>query len=262
MNKRQYLGDVAVQLSGKVAVVTGSSRGLGKAIAIGFAREGASIVIAARTEAEGRIPGTIYETAEKIKAIGQRVLAVRCDVTSEESVNNMVQRALDHFGHIDILVNNVGAAYYPPLLETPLKRWELVIRINLIGTFLCAKAVLPKLVEQSRGSIINISSVSATERGSSITGIAYGVSKAGIERFTWGLAAEVGKYSIAVNALKPKGVVNTEGMRFMLPDEDRSQWVSPDRMVKAAIFLAAQDGKGVTGTVAFDEKICAWHGLT
>jgi len=251
-----------MKLSNKVAIVTGSSRGLGKAIAIGFAGEGASVVIAARTEVEGPMPGTIYKTAEEIEALGQRAIAVRCDVTSEESVNNMVQKALAQFGHIDILVNNAGIAYYPPVVETPLKRWELVIRVNLIGAFLCTKAVLPKMVEQRRGSIINITSVSATERGPSVTGVAYGVSKAGLERFTWGLATEVGKYNIAVNALKPKGVVDTEGMRFMLPDEDRSQWVSPDMMVKAAIFLAAQDATGVTGTVAFDEEICVWHGLT
>lgn len=251
-----------MKLSNKVAIVTGSSRGLGKAIAIGFAGEGASVVIAARTEAEGPMPGTIYKTAEEIEALGQRAIAVRCDVTSEESVNNMVQKALAQFGHIDILVNNAGIAYYPPVVETPLKRWELVIRVNLIGAFLCTKAVLPKMVEQRRGSIINITSVSATDRGPSVTGVAYGVSKAGLERFTWGLATEVGKYNIAVNALKPKGVVDTEGMRFMLPDEDRSQWVSPDMMVKAAIFLAAQDATGVTGTVAFDEEICVWHGLT
>jgi len=251
-----------LKLSDKVAIVTGSSRGLGKAIAIGFAREGASVVIAARTGVEGPIPGTIYKTAEEIKALGRRALPIKCDVTSEQSINDMVQKALAQFGRIDILVNNAGVAYYPPVLEIPLKRWELVIRVNLIGTFLCTKAVLPKMVEQRQGSIINISSVSATEKGSSVTGVAYGVSKAGIERFTWGLASEVGKYNIAVNALKPKGVVDTEGMRFMLPDEDQSQWVSPDRMVKAAIFLAAQDATGVTGTVAFDEEFCVWHGLT
>lgn len=251
-----------LKLSNKVAIVTGSSRGIGKAIAIGFASEGASVVIAARTEAEGQLPGTIYKTAQEIEALGKRALPVRCDVTSEESVNDMVQKALAEFGRIDILVNNAGVAYYPPVLETPAKRWELVIRVNLIGAFLCVKAVLPKMVEQRRGSIINISSLSATERGPSITGVAYGVAKAGLERLTWGLATELGKYNIAVNALKPKGVVDTEGMRFMLPNADRSQWVSPDRMVKAAIFLAAQDATGVTGIVAFDEEICAWHGLT
>lgn len=249
-----------MRLANKIAIVTGSSRGLGKAIAIGFAREGASIVIAARTEVEGRIPGTIYKTAEEIEALGQRALAARCDVTSEESVNDMVQKALAQFGHIDILVNNAGIAYYPPILEALTKRWELVLRVDLIGAFLCTKAVLPKMVEQRRGSIINISSISANRVD--FTGVAYGVSKAGLERFTRGLAAEVGKYNIAVNALKPKEAVDTEGMRAQNLDADTSQWASPDLMVKAAIFLATQDAIGVTGTVASDEEVCAYHGLT
>ena len=251
-----------MKLNNKIAIITGSSRGLGKAIAIGFAREGCNIIIAARSETEGKLAGTIYETAEEIKALGREVLALKCDVTSEESVNNMVQKVLEHFGRIDILVNNAGAAsYYPSVVETPLKRWELVIKVNLIGSFLCAKAVLPKMMEQMQGSIINISSVAATDRGPSAPGVAYGVSKAALERFTWGLATEAGKYNIAVNALKPNGIVDTEGMRAILPKEAWSQFVSPDRMVKAAIFLASQDAKGVTGMVAYDEEICAWHGL-
>lgn len=249
-----------MKLSNRVAIVTGSSRGLGKAIAIGFAHEGANVVIAARTEVEGRMPGTIHKTAEEIEALGQRALAVKCDVTSEESVNDMVQKALAHFGSIDILVNNAGIAYYVPVVEIPAKRWELVLRVNLIGAFLCAKAILPKMIEQKRGSIINISSISAEQVD--FTGVAYGVSKAGLERFTRGLAAEVGKYNIAVNALKPKEAVDTEGMRLMNPDADRSQWASPDMMVRATVFLASQDATGVTGTVASDEEICAFHGLT
>ncbi len=173
----------------------------------------------------------------------------------------MVQQALARFGRIDILINNAGVAFYYPTAETPTKRWELVLRVNLTGAFLCARAVLPKMMEQKGGSIINISSAAAIERIASFTGIAYGVSKAGLERFTWGLAAEVGKYNIAVNALKPAKGVDTEGMRFMLPDTDWSQWAPPDMMVKAAVFLATQDAGGVTGTVASDNEFCAWHGL-
>ena len=248
-----------MKLKGKVAIVTGSSRGLGKAMAIGFANEGASVAIAARTEVEGRMPGTINGTAEEIKALGQQGLAVRCDVTKEESVNDMVQKTLDHFGHIDILVNNAGTAFYGPVLEIPAKRWELVLRVNLTGSFLCTKAVLPKMIDQKSGSIINISSISANRNN--YTGVVYGVSKIALEHFTLGLAAEVGKYNIAINALKPKGAVDTEGMRLQNPDADWSKWATSDMMVKSAIFLACQDANGVTGTVAFDDEICACHGL-
>jgi citronellol/citronellal dehydrogenase len=254
-----------MKLEGRVAVVTGASRGLGKAIAVGFAKEGADVVVAARTEVENdRLSGTIFKTAKEIRALGARALAVKCDVTDERDVNDMVKSALDEFGHIDILVNNAAVAFYYPVIETPLKRWELVLRVNVIGPFMCVKGVLPGMIEQKRGSIINLSSPAATARGGGkvSTGVAYGTSKAALERFTWGLSAEVGQYNIAVNALKPDGIVDTEGMRFWLKDADKSQWQSPERMVKCAIFLARQDAKGVTGCVATDAELCAWHGLS
>ena len=251
-------------LKGKVAIVTGASRGLGRAIAIGFSKEGASVVVAARTEeAHKELPGTIYQTAEEIKALGLDALAIRCDVTDEESVNHMVQKTLGHFGHIDVLVNNAGIAFYYPILDTPLKRWELVIRVNLVGAFLCSKAVLPHMIEQRSGCVINISSLAADERdeGTVPTGVAYAVSKAGLDRLTLGLATEVGKYNIAVNAVKPHRVVDTDGMRLWQPEADKSLWQSADMMVKATSFLADQDSQGITGTVATDREICTWHGL-
>jgi citronellol/citronellal dehydrogenase len=253
-----------VDLQGKVAIVTGGSRGLGKAIAIGFSQQGANVVIAARTEeARKGLPGTIYQTAEEIKALGFETLAVRCDVTDEESVNHMVKKTLGHFGHIDVLVNNAGIAFYAPILETPTKRWELVLKVNLVGAFLCSKAVLPHMVEQKSGSIINISSLAADERdeGTVPTGVAYAVSKAGLDRLTLGLATEVGKHNIAVNAVKPHKVVDTDGMRLWQPEADTSGWQSADMMVKAVSFLATQDSKGITGTVATDRELCTWHGL-
>lgn len=254
-----------MRLEGKVAIVTGASRGLGRAVALGFAREGAHIVIAARSEVEKHegLPGTIYKTAEEIQALGSRGLPIKCDVTDERSVDEMVQKTIAEFGRIDILVNNAGVAFYYPVLETPLKRWELVLRVNLTGAFVCSKAVLPQMIKQGRGSIVNISSGAANERDVGLfkTGAAYGVSKAGIERFTWGLAAEVGQYNIAVNAIKPKNIIETEGGRFWLKDAGKIQFESPDKWVKCIIFLANQDAKGVTGTVATDEELYTWHGL-
>ena len=253
-----------MKLEGKVAIVTGSSRGLGKAIAMGFAREGAEVVVAARTEVENeKLPGTIQKTVEEIQKLGRRAVSVKCDVTDEQSVNGMVQKALSEFGRVDILVNNAGTAFYYPVIETPLKRWELVLKVNLTGVFLCSKAVLPHMVKQKSGSIINISSLAADEKvaGKVSTGLAYAVAKAGLDRFTYGLAAELGKFNIAVNCLKPYGVVDTEGMRFWVKEEERKGWVTPEKMVKCAIFLAQQDARGVTGKVATDEELCAWHGL-
>jgi citronellol/citronellal dehydrogenase len=253
-----------MKLQGKVAIVTGASRGIGRSIAIGFAQEGADVIVAARSEMEKKeLPGTIYKTVEEIQTLGRRALPLKCDVTDETSVNEMVKKTISEFGGIDILVNNAGVAFYYPVVETPLRRWELVLRVNLTGAFLCSKAVLPKMIEQRRGSIINISSLAANERdGATVsTGSAYAVAKAGLDRFTWGLSAEVGKFNIAVNCLKPQHVVDTEGMRFWVKEEERKDWVSPEKMVKCAVFLAQQDAGGVTGTVATDEELCAWHGL-
>jgi len=248
----------------KVAIVTGGSRGLGKAIAMGLSQEGAKVVIAARTEKDKNgLPGTIYKTVEAIKALGNEALAFKCDVTNEESVNKMVHDAAKHFGQIDVLVNNAGVAFYYPIIETPLKRWELVVRVNLTGAFLCSKAVLPSMIDQKKGSIINISSLAADERdeGTVPTGVAYAASKAGLDRLTLGLATEVGKHNIAVNALKPHRVVDTDGMRLWQPEDDRSTWQSAEMMVKATNLLAAQDSKGITGMIATDREICTWHGL-
>jgi len=259
------MGEFAMKLKDKVAIVTGASRGIGKAICLGFAREGAKVVVAARSDVQKseKLPGTIHETVEEIKAMGSEAVAVKCDVTSEASVQAMIDTALETFGKIDILVNNAGVAFYYPVAETPLKKWEIVVDVNLKGVFLCSKAVLPTMMEKKCGSIINISSLAADERdeGTVPTGLAYAAAKAAVDRFTWGLATEVGKYNIAVNCVKPKNVVGTEGMKFWVPEEEQQGWESPERMVKCAVFLAAQDAGQVTGSVSTDHELCGWHGL-
>jgi citronellol/citronellal dehydrogenase len=175
----------------------------------------------------------------------------------------MVEQTLEKFGQIDVLVNNAGVAFYYPIMETPARRWEIVLKVNLSGAFLCSKAVLPDMIKRKTGSIINISSLAADERdnGTVPTGVAYAVSKAGLDRLTLGLATEAGIYNIAVNAIKPHRVVDTDGMRLWQPDADKSSWQSSDMMIKAIILLARQDSKGITGTIATDREICTWHGL-
>jgi citronellol/citronellal dehydrogenase len=253
-----------LKLKDKVAIVTGSSRGLGKAIAVGLSKEGAAVVIAARSQTDQKgMTGTIFETVEDVKGQGGTALAVPCDVTDETSVNNMVKKTLEEFGRIDILINNAGIAFYYPILETPVKRWEIVMKVNLLGPFICSKAVLPDMIERKAGSIINISSLAADERdeGAVPTGAAYAASKAGLDRFTLSLATEAGRHNIAVNTLKPHAVVNTDGMRLWQPEADQSSWQSADMMIRAAVFLAGQDSKGVTATIATDREFCTWHGL-
>ena len=154
-------------MRGKVAIVTGASRGIGKAIALGFAKEGAKVVVAARSETapNEKLPGTIHETVAEIEKLGGEAIAVRCDVTDEASVAAMVEAALQRFGRIDILVNNAAIDFPFPAREMPLKRWDIVLKVNATGPFLCAKAVLPSMIAQGGGSIVNITSNAGAERG-------------------------------------------------------------------------------------------------
>lgn len=255
-------------LKGKVAIVTGASRGLGKDIAIGLASYGASVIVAARSESEkeGGLAGTIYQTFEKVKESGGRGLAVRTDVTDEESVQQMVQKTLDEFGRIDILVNNAGIAFYIPTVDLPLKRWDLTMKVNLYGTFICTRAVLPWMIKQKRGSIINITTHGhrtidpARFDEGFVKGLtAYETAKGGVERFTTSLAAEVSEHNLAVNCIKPEFGVATEGFKYWFPKRDWSGYVTSEAMVKAAAFLATQDASGVTGVVITAEELAELH---
>ena len=260
-----------LELSGKVAIVTGATRGIGRAIALGLAEAGCSVVVAARTESPRRqLPGTVYTTAKEVEALGQLALPVGCDVRDEESVRAMAEASLAKFGRIDVLVNNAGIGSYAPFLETPPDIWERVLAVNLRGTFLCCQAVLPAMIERSQGSVVNISSLAAdlvrtgghgeTEDARFI-GQPYGAAKAAVERLSRGLAAEMEEHNIAVNALKPAKPVLTEGFKLQRPNADWSRWVGPETMVQATLFLAGQDASGLTGAVVTDEELIEKYGL-
>ena len=260
-------------LENKVAIVTGSSRGIGKAMALGLARAGASVVVAARSESERDLaPGTIYATAAEIEEKGGRALPIRCNVREEESINDMVRQTCQAFGRIDVLVNNAGIGTYRPFLESTLKEWDLVMDINLRATYIGCRAVAPVMVEQGGGSIINVSSHAAgnifsstlsadAAEGIAMMGQAYGVSKAAVERLTWGLSAELGRYNIAVNVLRPLRPVLTEGFQAQRPDADFSTWATPEDMVKATLFLAGQDAGGLSGASITAEELVQRLGL-
>jgi citronellol/citronellal dehydrogenase len=255
------------ELAGMVAIVTGASRGLGRDMAVGLAEYGATVVVAARTETEkDGLPGTIHRTAEQIRSKGGKGLAMLTDVTSEESVSQMVQKTLDAFGRIDILVNNAGIAYYIPIVDMPLKRFDLTMRVNLYGTFLCTRAVLPQMIKQQAGSIINISTHGsrtiepARSEERPAPGITtYEAAKGGVEHFTMALAAELSEHNIAVNCIKPERGIATEGMKYWFPDRDWSGWATSEAMMKAAAFLAKQDASGVNGLVITAEELAELH---
>jgi NAD(P)-dependent dehydrogenase (short-subunit alcohol dehydrogenase family) len=242
---------VLPRLDGRAAFVAGASRGIGRDIAIGLADAGASVAVAGRTVTEGRLPGTIYSVTSTIQDRGGQAIAVYCDLTAEETVEQAVATTAEAFGHIDILVANAATIWLPPTLETPLKRWELTIRVNLTGTFLVTKAVLPHILATGTGSLIAITTTGAyqTELGSN----AYWTSKAGIERYYLGLASELRPHNIAVNCLAPRKVILTEGaIAGGMADRVSDDMVEdPSAIVQAAVWLASQDASGVTGTVQY-----------
>ena len=248
-----------MKLSGKVGIVTGASRGIGKAIAKTMAQEGASVVIAARSEQEDpRLPGTIHRTAEEIVAEGGKALAFRCDVRDEAEVLAMVERTKEAFGPVDIMVNNAAASFPASTADLPIKRWDIIMDVNLRGYFLCVKAVLPDMLERKAGNILNLTSRSGEMAGKPYTGgsaLAYGVSKAAIDKLTLGLAAELSDEGIAVNALKPETAVATEGTVVFFKGKVPSHWGGPENMAQAALYLVQQTPTTMTGWIGFDEEL-------
>ncbi len=241
-------------LQGKVAIVTGASRGIGKGIATVLAREGAAVVVVARTERPGRLPGTIHETADAITERGGVALAVRCDVTQEQDVQAMAQQTLDRFGRIDLLVNNAGgSSTFEAIERYPLHRFDRVVALNIRGTFLCSQAVLPAMAAQGSGVIVNISSDSGA-RLAFPNDTVYGMVKAAVERFGLGLAHEVKRHNIAVFSLLP-GKVKTEGAEAIHPpDFDWAGWVEPEEVGPAVAWLALQSPSTfVASVVSIDE---------
>jgi citronellol/citronellal dehydrogenase len=245
------------RLAGKVAIITGGSRGLGQHCAVGYASEGASVVVAARTEQQKdpNLPGTIHETVQMIEDAGGVAVPVVCNVGDTASIEAMVATVLDRFGRIDVLMNN--AAVQPPGYISTIqpKHWELEFQINVHGPFHCTRAVLPTMLEQGSGSIINISSVAA------LGGSHYGATKRALEAMSIGLAAELRDKGIAVNALKPVGAIDTPGLRYRgagtPPIPIRPDLPSPDSYVEAAVLLAFQTPATCTGKVLNDAEAVA-----
>ena len=196
----------SMRLRDAVAVVTGASRGIGRATAIALAREGAGVVCTARSTAgsPSKLPGTIDETVREIETFGRHAFAVRCDISREQDIEDLAKRTLDRFGRIDILVNNAAVNTWVPFAEMSLKRWDLVLNVNLRGTVLATKAFLPAMIDQGGGRIVNVSSGAAVDLkvAAELGIIPYAVSKAAIETLTEGLALEVGANGVAVNCLR------------------------------------------------------------
>jgi len=255
------------KLDGRTAIVTGASRGIGRAIAALFAAEGARVVCAARTLNEGDHPlaGSLSSTVTAIRDSGGEASAVAADISAESECLALVERARALYGRIDILVNNAALNYYIPTADYPTNRWVKAFAINVHAPFILSKAVLPDMVAARHGAIVNISSGAAigpgrgpysdqTVRG----GVMYGASKAALERFTQGFAQEVASHGgIAVSCVSPSRVVPTPGTVFHKlvdgPDDPRGE--PPAMMARAALLLASEPAGRVNGRVTYSQQI-------
>ena len=241
-------------------MVTGSSRGIGRAMAIRLAREGASVVITGKSEAgTEKLPGSIHTVAAEIEDAGGSALAVRVDVRHEDEVKAMVDATIARFGRLDILINNAGALWWQPVLQTPPKRYDLMWEINVRAAYLCAYYALPHMVERHWGHIINCSPPITTQP--SPGHVAYMTTKMGMTRLAIGIAAEHAADGIACNSLWPVTIIESlASINWGLAD--RTQWRSPEILCDAMMEIVSTEPPTLTGQQILDEPFLRERGWT
>ena len=248
-------------LEGKVALVTGASRGIGEAIAVRLGQEGAKIVVSARTAetGESRLPGTLHETVARVKRTGAEVIFIKADLAQAREREMLIEKAQAAFGAIDILINNAAITYFSPVADFSEKRLKLMMEVQVTAPFHLSQLVLPSMKARGSGWIVNISSPAGlhpkqpympTARG----GTVYGMCKAALERFTTGLASEVRDDGIAVNVVSP-GLVDTPGVAVHgLINERTKDRVQPIEYIAEAVYrLVSGDPKTMTGRIDYAE---------
>jgi NAD(P)-dependent dehydrogenase (short-subunit alcohol dehydrogenase family) len=246
---------MAGRLAGKVAIITGASRGLGQYCAVAYGREGAIVAVAARTETESdpRLPGTIYETARMVDEAGGQGFPVVMNVGDQVSIEAAVAKVIEKYGRVDILMANAGIQPPGGVATMSPKHFELEFRVNVFGTFHCIRAVLPAMLAKGSGSIITISSIGARAEA----GGHYGATKRAVESLTQGLAVELKDKGIAVNCLKPDSAIETPGFGYLRAVGTSSagrEFPGPESYVEAATLLALQTPSTCTGGVFYDSE--------
>ena len=247
-------------LTGRVAVVTGASRGIGRAIALALARAGADLVLASKTvEPHPKLPGTLGDVAREVEALGRRALVVPTDVRFEDQIANLARRTLDTFGHVDILINNAGALWWRPVLETPVKRFDLVMGVNARAAFLCAQALLPSMIERRWGHIVNLSPPIDMRKLSGH--VAYFMSKYGMTMLTLGLAEEVRAHNVAVHSLWPATVIESQAtINYQVGTP--AQWRKAEILADATLLIVSRPPSARTGQALIDEDLLRAEGVT
>jgi len=242
-------------LRGRVAIVTGASRGIGKALAIRLAQEGADVVVASKSEqSTERLPGSIHQTVDEIRALGRRAIAVPTDVRDDDAIRRMIERAVEEFGRLDILVNNAGAIWLQPVLKTPAKRFDLLMGVNVRAAYLGCHHALPHMVKQQWGHILNMCPRLST--GPSPGKVAYMISKLGMAYVALGVAAEHAADNIAANTLWPRTIIESQAS-INWNMAGREQWRTPEILCDASMAIFAQEPRTSTGRQWIDEEVLA-----
>jgi len=253
-------------LHGKTLVITGASRGIGLAIALRAAADGANIVILAKTtEPNPKLPGTLYSAAEAIVAAGGQALPVPTDIRDENAVAAAVQAAVERFGGIDILVNNASAISLTPTPMTPMKRFDLMFGVNVRGTYCCTQACLPELTKSAAAGrnphVLNMSPPLSMKEHWFKDHVAYTMAKYGMSECTLGHAGEFRPLGIAVNSLWPRTAIATAALQ-MIPGIDLNLCRKPEILADAAWLILTSDAKTHSGNFYIDDELLGLHGVT
>jgi citronellol/citronellal dehydrogenase len=248
----------------KTVFITGASRGIGKAIALRLAKEGANIAIVAKSVEENpKLGGTIYSAAAEIEAAGGKALPIQCDIRYEEQIEAAVQQTVEKFGGIDILINNASAISLTPTLQTEAKRYDLMHGINVRGTFLVCKACIPHLAKSGNAHILNLSPPLNLNPKWFGNHLAYTMSKYGMSMIVMGLAEELKAKRIAANALWPRTTIATAAVQNLLGGEALMQMSrTPEIVADAAFYILSKPAADCTGNFFIDEEVLAKEGIT
>ncbi len=249
-------------LKNRTIFITGASRGIGREIALRFARDGANIVVTGKTaDPHPKLKGTIFAAAEEVEAAGGRALPLQLDIRDENSVAAAVKETAERFGGIDVLVNNASAINISNTLATPAKRYDLMQQVNARGTFVCSQACIPHLMKSRNPHILTLSPPLNLNPKWFKDHVAYSMAKYGMSMCTLGMAAEFAPNGIAVNSLWPRTTIATAAVETFFPQAVASSR-KPAIMADAAYLIVTRDSRSTTGNFFIDEEVLRGHGIT